>query len=296
MSYRLKIKGVRQMKNAFTIDTEEWFHANYEDNLFSNTKQNISLIEKEVDKLLELFDSNNVKATFFVLGFVAEQHPTLIKKIAKLGHEISSHGYGHQLVYKQTPKEFLEDVYKSKNLLEQLIGQPIWGYRAPSWSITEDSLWALDILDGLGFSYTSSIFPTRNFLYGIPYAPRFSHDCNIYGKKELSIINIPPTTIKIKAGNKNIPFSGGAYFRLLPEQLIKHFSRLVNEKEHQPVIYYLHPREIDLSQPHLKLNFRDNMIHYFGIRGCEKKLIRILSEFEFCTMKDIEEMQLWRKK
>ncbi len=283
------------MKNAFTIDTEEWFHANYEDNLFSNTKQKISLIEKEVDKLLELFDSNNMKATFFVLGFVAEQHPALIKKVANLGHEIASHGYGHQLVYKQTSAEFREDVYKSKNILEQLIGQPIWGYRAPSWSITEDSLWALDILNGLGFSYTSSIFPTQNFLYGIPYAPRFSHDCNIYGKKDLSLINIPPTTIKMKVGNKNIPFSGGAYFRLLPEQLIKHFSHFVNEKEHQPVIYYLHPRELDLSQPHLKLNFRDNMIHYYGIRGCEKKLVHILREFEFCTMKDIEEMQLWKK-
>lgn len=278
------------MKNVFTIDTEEWFHANYEDNLFSNTSKNISLIEREVDRLLEIFDFNNVRATFFVLGFVAEEHPGLIKRIAKLGHEIASHGYGHQLVYKQSPGEFQDDVYKSKYILEQLIGQQIVGYRAPSWSITEDSLWALDILEELGFSYTSSVFPTRNFLYGIPYAPRFPHNCDIYGKKNFSLLNIPPTTIKSKHGNRNIPFSGGAYFRLFPEFMIKKFTYSINKNEHQPVIFYLHPREIDLRQPHLKLNCRDYLIHYFGIRGCEKKLTGILKEFEFCTMKEAADM------
>jgi polysaccharide deacetylase family protein (PEP-CTERM system associated) len=278
------------MKNVFSIDTEEWFHANYEDNLFSNDGNNVSLIENETDKLLEIFDENNVKATFFVLGIVAEEHPALLRKIAQEGHEIASHGYGHQLVYKQTQDEFKEDVRKSKHVIEDAIGEKIVGYRAPSWSITEQSLWALDILEELEFEYTSSIFPTKNYLYGIPYAPRFKHSCEIYKKGFLKLINIPPTTYKV--GNINIPFSGGAYFRLLPCSLISNFTKTINEKERQPVIFYLHPREIDCSQPHLKLNFRDNFIHYYGIKGCEKKLTEILSQYEFETMKKMLEEKI----
>lgn len=275
------------MKNVFSIDTEEWFHANYEDNLFANSNNNVSLIEAEVDHLLEIFDSSNVKATFFVLGFVAEEHPEVIKKIAAQGHEIASHGYGHQLVYKQSPEEFREDVAKSKQILEEIISGPIYGYRAPSWSITENSLWALDILEDLGFAYTSSIFPTKNFLYGIPYAPRFMHGCGIYKREGLKIVNIPPSTACIMG--KNIPFSGGAYFRLFPTWMISHFSKGINNKENQPVIFYLHPREIDPDQPRLKLKFMDRMIHYYGVKGCEKKLIQILSKYEFQTMQE-----LWR--
>ena len=165
------------MNNVFTIDTEDWYHANFEDDLFSNDSNIISTVEANVDRYLRLFSENNIKATFFVLGFVVEQHPNMVKKIADEGHEIASHGYGHQLVYKQTPEEFKEDVYRSKVLLEDCVGQEIIGYRAPSWSITEKSLWALDILDELGFKYDSAIFPTKNFLYGIPYAPRVPHHC-----------------------------------------------------------------------------------------------------------------------
>ncbi|MCD2436637.1 polysaccharide deacetylase family protein [Acidaminococcus sp. NSJ-142] len=167
------------MKNIFTIDTEDWYHANFEDGLFTNDSNVISTVEKNIDRYLELFSENDVKATFFVLGFVVEQHPQMIKKIAAEGHEIASHGYGHQLVYKQTKKEFREDVYKSKGLIEDLIGCEVLGYRAPSWSIIEESLWALDILEELGFKYNSAIFPTKNFLYGIPYAPRSAHNATV---------------------------------------------------------------------------------------------------------------------
>lgn len=272
------------MKNVFTIDTEEWFHANYEDNLFSNSAPNISLIEPEVDVLLQLFEKYNVRATFFVLGTVAEAHPAVIKKIASCGHEIASHGYGHQLAYRQTPEEFRAYVLKSKQILEAVIGKAVCGYRAPSWSITEESLWALDILEDLGFIYTSSIFPTKNFLYGIPYAPRFRHDCKIYGKERLDIINIPPSTAKVCG--KNVPFSGGAYFRLMPTGVINLFTRQINKGEEQPVIFYLHPREIDPKQPRLKLKFMDRIIHYYGIHGCRNKLEKILNKNEFMTMKD----------
>lgn len=273
------------MKNVFTIDTEDWYHANFEDGLFSNDKNIISTVEENVDRYLELFAQNDVKATFFVLGFVVEQHPEMIKKIAREGHEIASHGYAHQLVYKQTPKEFEADVRKSKILLEDTVGQEVIGYRAPSWSITENSLWGLEILEKLGFKYNSAIFPTKNFLYGIPYAPRFPHDARIYGMENLKIITAPPGTRAI--GNINVPFSGGAYFRLLPAWMIKNFTDYVNNNEKEPVIFYLHPREIDSKQPKLKLKPKDYLIHYYGIRGCEKKLVKILHEYEFETMREL---------
>lgn len=273
------------MKNVFTIDTEDWYHANFEDGLFSNDRNMISTVEANVDRYLELFSEYNVKATFFVLGFIVEQHPNMVKKIAKEGHEIASHGYGHQLVYKQTPQEFKEDVHKSKVLLEECVGQEVIGYRAPSWSITEKSLWGLDILEELGFKYNSAIFPTKNFLYGIPYAPRTPHYATIYGKRDLNIITAPPSTAKF--GNINIPFSGGAYFRLLPEKMIEHFTDKFNEKEKSPVVFYLHPREIDPKQPRLKLKWKDYIIHYYGIGRCESKLVKILKKYEFETMRKI---------
>lgn len=272
------------MKNIFTIDTEDWFHANYEDNLFQNTTNIISTVEKNVDDYLEIFDRYNIKATFFVLGFIAQNYPDLVKKIYKNGHEIASHGYAHQLVYKQTEKEFSDDVKKSKKILEDIIGDAVVGYRAPSWSITEKSLWALDILEAIGFEYTSSIFPTKNSLYGIPYAPRFASDCKIYNKPNNKILNIPPSTISTII-NINIPFSGGFYFRALPYWFIKFCTNKVN-KEKQPVIFYLHPREIDPNQPRLDLKFKDSLIHYYGINNCYNKLEKILSEYEYTTIKD----------
>lgn len=277
------------MKNIFTIDTEDWYHANYEKDLFSANKQYKSTVEANVDVYLELFAQNHVKATFFVLGSVAEQHLDMVKKIAREGHEIASHGYGHQLVYNQNEKEFKEDVYRSKVILEDCIGQEVIGYRAPSWSITEQSLWALDILAELGFLYHSSIFPTKNFLYGIEYAPRFIHEATVYGKRNLSLVTIPPSTYRMK--NINIPFSGGAYFRLLPECVIERFTDHVNNSEVQPVIFYLHPREIDINQPRLELGLRDSIIHYYGIKRCKKKLIKILNKYDFETMKDFFQHQ-----
>lgn len=272
------------MKNIFTIDTEDWFHANYEDNLFQNNKEIISTVEKNVDTYLEIFDKYDVKATFFVLGFIAENHSKLVKKIYKNGHEIASHGYAHQLVYKQTEKEFFYDVKKSKELLEDIIGDRVIGYRAPSWSIIDKSLWALDILEDIGFKYNSSIFPTKNFLYGIPYAPRFMHDCKIYNRSNNKILNIPPSTISI-IKKLNIPFSGGFYFRALPYWFIKQCTCSIN-RQSQPTIFYLHPREIDPTQPRLKLGAKESLIHYYGLNSCYKKLEKILSNYEYTTIKD----------
>lgn len=185
------------MKNIFTVDTEDWFHANYEKGLFEKHTSMESTVEANIERYLELFERYQVKATFFVLGSIAKHHSEMVRKIARQGHEIASHGYNHLLVYEQTPQEFREDVHKSKILLEDIVGKEVTGYRAPSWSIIEQSLWALNILEELGFKYNSSIFPTKNHLYGIPYAPRFVHGCGIYGRKELKIRNVPPSTKKI---------------------------------------------------------------------------------------------------
>ncbi|MCI8341781.1 MAG: DUF3473 domain-containing protein [Firmicutes bacterium] len=265
------------MKNIFTIDTEDWFHANYEEGLFQNDKNVISTVEANTDVYLELFEKYNAKATFFILGFVAESHPGLVKKIFDSGHEVASHGYGHQLIYKQSQKEFREDIHKSKCILEDIIGAEVKGYRAPSWSITEKSLWALEILADEGFKYDSSIFPTKNFLYGIPNAPRFikkhvfnDHKC---------IVEIPPSTLKVFM---NVPFSGGFYFRAMPRWFIKAFAGIINNGGKENV-FYLHPREIDPKQPRLNLKPRDALIHYYGINTCKSKLEYILKHFEFTS-------------
>ena len=271
------------MKNIFTIDTEDWFHANYEDGLFENSASVQSTVEENTEVYLQALEKNRSTATFFVLGFVAEQHPGLVRRIADAGHEIASHGYGHQLVYKQTPEEFREDILHGKKLLEDITGKPVLGYRAPSWSITEDSLWALEILAENGFAYDSSIFPFKNFLYGIAGAPRFPYKAKKYNEAAGDMMEIPPSTYRVLG--VNVPFSGGFYFRAVPYWGIKFCSGRVN-KHGQPVVYYLHPREIDPQQPRLKLSRRDALIHYYGIKGCRRKLEKVLADFSCEAIRD----------
>lgn len=264
------------MKNIFMIDTEDWFHANYEDDLFRNDAAVKSTVEENTEVYLEALERNHATATFFVLGFVAEQHPGLVQKIAQAGHEVASHGYGHQLVYKQTPEEFRQDIQRSKKLLEDIIGKPVRGYRAPSWSITEESLWALTILEEEGFAYDSSIFPFKNFLYGISGAPRFPFAAAKYQPRAEKLLEIPPSTVRVPG--MNVPFSGGFYFRALPYPFIHLFAKQVNREGH-PVVFYLHPREIDPQQPRLKLSKRDALIHYYGIGACRRKMEHMLRDF-----------------
>lgn len=270
------------MNNIFTVDLEEWFHANYEDNLFDNNKKYEIRVIENTEKLLEILDKNNSKATFFTLGYIAKNYPKLVKKIHSCGHEIASHGMNHQLVYNQSELEFRKDIRESKKLLEEVIGDEIIGYRAPSWSITEKSKWAWKILAEEGFLYDASVFPIKNFLYGMPDSDRFKYDIS-YNMETLNTIEVPSSTAKFFG--KNIPFSGGAYFRLFPIQLIKYFTKSVN-KEGQPVIFYIHPREIDINQPRLNLKFRDRMIHYYGINSCYGKLEKLSKENKFISIKD----------
>ena len=266
------------MNNIFTIDTEDWFHANY-DSIGSLDKNN-SIVEKDTNVLLELLDEYSHKATFFILGSVAKDHPVLLRKIADQGHEIACHGMSHQLIYKQTPEEFRDDIRTAKKLIEDICSQKVIGYRAPCWSVTQDSLWALRIIEEEGFLYDCSIFPFKNFLYGIQDAPRFPYVPTRYSAGS-KLMEIPATAIRF--AGINIPFSGGFYFRVIPGGLIEQFTRQIN-KAQKPCVFYLHPREIDIEQPRLNLSKKNSFIHYYGIKRSKSKLERLFSKFLFTSI------------
>lgn len=271
------------MKNIMTIDLEDWYHCNLGDN--DVLEKRISTVEKNTNEILRILKENKAKATFFTLGSVAEQFPNLIKKIDKENHEIASHGYGHELVYTLTEDEFREDLKKSKKILESIINHKVAGYRAPSWSITKDNLWALKVLEELGFEYSSSIFPIKTFLYGIPDALPYPNKPKVNGKN-LNIYEFPPGTANFIV--KKLGFSGGFYFRFFPLFVIKNIIRRRNKKG-IPVICYLHPWEIDQNPPKLNLKGIDKIIHYYGIKRCKKKFEKILKCFEFTSLEDYME-------
>lgn len=242
--------------NGLSVDLEDWYQGieippekwvGFE-----------SRIEKNTKKLLKIFKKNQVLATFFVSGYIAEREPKLIKEIQKAGHEIGSHGYGHQFVYNLTPKEFEKDLQKSLQILEKISGQKILGFRAPYFSITKKSLRAIDILKKNGLKYDSSIFPIKNYRYGIPGAPKTPYEIR------KNFWELPPT-------------SGGAYFRLLP---YFYFRTKIKGSS----IFYLHPWEIDAGQPRLKLPARIAFPHYYNLAATEKKLTKLLQEFQFTSL------------
>ncbi len=235
--------------NGLSIDVEEAFHASAFEGLIdpATWPRMASRVVPNVDRLLELLDRHLTHATFFVLGWVAERHPGLIKRIHEAGHEIASHGNDHRLIYHQTPEEFRADVVSSKHRLEDLIGAPVLGYRAPTYSITRQTLWALDILVESGFRYDSSIFPIHHDRYGIADAPRFPYRLRTPSGGVL--VELPPSTLSL--GPVNVPVAGGGYFRLYPLALTRAAIALLNRVERRPALVYLHPWEIDIEQPRL---------------------------------------------
>ena len=248
-------------------------------------------------KILSLLDTHNVKATFFVLGWVAEKFPSLVQEIDAQGHEIGCHSYYHRLVYDLTPEEFREDTKKSKDLLEQITGKKVKGYRAPSYSITKKSLWALYVLEELGFEYDSSIFPIYHDRYGIPDVPRYSFQWDLSQKQPQYVIdttsklinqstNKPitkiteyPISTSLILGRK-IPVAGGGYFRLFPYWFTSMALKRINNKEQQPFIFYLHPWEVDPQQPRFNsagavLRFR----HYNNLTKTSERFAKLLKDF-----------------
>ena len=270
--------------NALTIDVEDYYHvAALAPSISRNSwDERESRVVDNTRKLLAIFEEFDVRATFFVLGWVAERHPHLVKEIAARGHEIGCHGFSHRVVYEQSPEEFREETRRSKDLLENLIGSEVLGYRAASFSITSKSLWALDILVELEFAYDSSIFPVRHDRYGIPDAERAPH--RISTPKERSIAEWPLSTAQVLGCR--LPLAGGGYFRLLPYWLSRWGLASINRRERRPFIFYLHPWEIDPAQPRVPAGRLSRFRHYTNLEKCEERLRRLLHEFRFSTARD----------
>jgi polysaccharide deacetylase family protein (PEP-CTERM system associated) len=275
--------------NAMTIDVEEYFHASVFDAIVPREAwdRRESRVCASTDRLLKILSDANVHASFFVLGWVADRYPDQIRRISALGHEIASHGYGHELVYEQTPAAFREDVKRAKGVLESVTGRAVLGFRAPSYSITGRSLWALDILFDEGHRYDASIFPILHDRYGIPGAPRHPYVLQREGR---GMVEAPPSTVRL--GRVNLPVAGGGYFRLLPYAWTRWGIRRLNRIERKPAIFYVHPWEIDADQPRLPVGRASALRHYGNLRRTEAKLDRLLREFRFAPLGTVLSPQL----
>jgi polysaccharide deacetylase family protein (PEP-CTERM system associated) len=273
------------LKNAFTIDVEDYFQvaalapAVARETWITREYR----CERNTDRILELLERAGVKATFFVLGWIAERSPALVKRIADAGHEVASHGWLHQCIYDQSPEEFREETTRSKWLLEDLTGTPVRGYRAASFSITRESLWALDTLLDLGFEYDSSIFPIRHDRYGIAGASRAPGPVRAPSGRE--IVEFPMSTARWLG--QSIPVSGGGYFRILPYWLTTAGLRQINAEQRQPFVFYLHPWEVDPGQPRVEVGPFSRFRHYTNLDVCEARLARLLGEFAFAPMGEV---------
>jgi polysaccharide deacetylase family protein (PEP-CTERM system associated) len=266
--------------NAMTVDVEDFFHVSAFESVISPSqwKDYQPRVDTNTRRLLDLFAKKEVKSTFFVLGWVAERYPDLIKEIHSQGHEVASHGYAHKRVILLSRDEFLQDVKRSKNHLEDLLGEQIIGYRAPSFSIGYSNEWAFEVLAELGFKYSSSTYPVKHDLYGTPDWPRFA-----YNRPE-NIIEIPIPTLRLMG--KQIPIGGGGYFRLYPYKVTQKLVSKYLRQEKQPYSFYFHPWEIDADQPRLKnAPLKSRFRHYVNLHRTEAKLIRLLDDFNWSTMR-----------
>jgi polysaccharide deacetylase family protein (PEP-CTERM system associated) len=274
--------------NAMTIDVEDYFQVSAFEDRVCRTKWDTfeSRVCRNTERLLEIFDDAGVQATFFVLGWVAERFPDLVRQIRLGGHELASHGYAHRLVYSTTPNEFRDDLRRAKAALESAAGVPILGYRAPSFSITRNSLWALDVLIEEGYVYDASIYPVRHDRYGIPDWPRHVHRVERPGG---SIWELPGSTARW--AGMNFPMGGGGYFRLLPYGWTRRGIEKVND-EQRPAIFYLHPWEIDPEQPRIATSGLTQVRHYGNLGKTETRLRRMLKEFSFGRVSDVLQLSV----
>ena len=270
--------------NAMTVDVEDYFHVSvFERTVPRRTWESLeSRVVVNTERLLDLFDEHAVRGTFFVLGWVAERYPSLVPSIAARGHELASHGYAHRLVYDQAPDVFRDDVRRSKAIIEDQSGRRVNGYRAPSFSVTERSLWALDIVLEEGYRYDASIFPIRHDRYGIPDAPRWPHAMSRAGG---SLFEVPGSTVRL--GGTNLPVAGGGYFRILPYAWTRWGMRHVNRVEGQPAVFYLHPWEIDPQQPRLPASVLSRFRHYRNLHVTEARLRALMRDFRFGPLETV---------
>ena len=280
------------MKNALTIDLEDYYHVSAFRDQISSAQWNIqqSRIETNTEVLLDLLDGAGCKATFFTLGWIAERHPELVRRVAERGHEIACHSLRHRTVYDMTVEEFRQDTRQAKQLLEDASGQEVRGYRAPSFSITRDSFWALEVLAELGFTFDSSIFPINHPNYGIPGGAR---DPWRIETPHGPIVEFPLTTLQLLGWRS--PFGGGAYFRILPYWYTRWGIRFLNTREHRRVCVYLHPWELDMEQPRMEGRITSRIRHYLGLRSTPAKFRKLIRDFEFVPLGDLVDKVLFEQ-
>lgn len=268
--------------NALTIDVEDYFQvsafAPYIRRQDWDSRE--CRVERNVGRILEMLAEREVKATFFTLGWIAERYPQLVRDIVQGGHELASHGYGHERASDLSPEAFSQDIQRAKALLEDLGGAPVLGYRAPSFSIGVGNLWAFDQLARAGYQYSSSIYPIQHDHYGMPDSPRFAY------RVGSGLLEIPVTTLRVM--NRNLPSSGGGYFRLLPYSLSRWMLRRVNQQDREPAIFYFHPWEIDAGQPRIAgIDAKTRFRHYVNIGRTEGRLRQLLQDFRWGRMDQI---------
>lgn len=269
--------------NALTIDVEDYFQvsafAPYIDRADWDKRE--CRVERNIAQILALLDRHGVKATFFTLGWIAERYPGIVCDIVAGGHELASHGYGHERANQLTPEAFFSDITRAKNLLEQQSGVEVKGYRAPSFSIDASNRhWAFDALVRAGYRYSSSVYPVQHDHYGMPDAPRFHH------APHAALLEVPPTTVR--AFNRNWPASGGGYFRLMPYALSRRLIAHVNRHDGESAVFYFHPWEIDVDQPRIPgINAKTRFRHYVNIHRMEQRLTRLLRDFRWGRMDSI---------
>jgi polysaccharide deacetylase family protein (PEP-CTERM system associated) len=273
------------MINALSFDVEEYFHAEAFGRVVRREQWPglESRVVASTKLVLDILERSGTAATFFVLGWVAERHPALIRDIHARGHEVACHGYGHDMITRLSPSQFAEDVRRAKVILEDTVGGSVIGYRAPTFSVVRETLWSLQILAETGFQYDSSIFPIVHDRYGIPDATRFPHRVAV--RPGVEIAEFPLSTVG--GFGWRVPVAGGGYFRILPYAATCRAIRHVNNREGQPAIVYLHPWELDLGQPRLPAGRLTRFRHTVNTRTTESKLKRVIGDFRFSPVCDV---------
>ena len=270
---------MESIENYLTIDVEDYFQVAAFENIINSADWETmeQRVVRNTEQILLLLSNHAIKATFFVVGWIAEKFPSLVNEIHKQGHIIGCHSYWHRKIYDLSPEEFYADTLRAKRVLEDIIGEPVLGYRAPSYSITSKSLWALDILKDLGFLYDSSIFPIYHDTYGMPNAPRFLY-------RHSNGLNEYPISTALLMGQK-VPVSGGGYFRLFPYWFTRLALKTINQKDKKPFVFYLHPWELDPDQPRLKqASLLSRFRHYNHLDQTYDRFNRLLKDFKFSPL------------
>jgi polysaccharide deacetylase family protein (PEP-CTERM system associated) len=270
------------LTNALTVDVEDYFQVS----AFApyirrdDWDRRECRVERNVNRILDLLAERGTRATFFTLGWVAERYPQIVRRIVADGHELASHGYGHERASDLSEAAFTDDVSRAKAILEDIGGAPVLGYRAPSFSIGKGNLWAFDVLARTGHRYSSSIYPIAHDHYGMPDAPRFAY------RAASGLLEVPVTTVRLM--NRNLPSSGGGYFRLMPYSLSRWLIGRVNAADREPAVFYFHPWEIDPGQPRIEgIDAKTRFRHYVNLPRMEAKLVQLLADFRWGRMDQI---------